>query len=198
MTMNAQNGFGLMGGVNTSTSSADDAKPRVGAFIGGLYDFRMNDWFYLQPRLILSYQENQREWNNTLAAPHVKIDNEFYSQWNLSLPVLASFRFKLSDDMGLRLNVGPYIQYALGGKEQKPIFYNSLDPTIPNVPARMSEKGNWDLVTGDKITYGGQIGLQYDYKNWFATLDYKRSFHRSILNMDGFENTLQLGIGYKF
>ena len=57
-TVNGQSGLGLMGGVNTSTSTADDVKWRVGGFIGGLYDIQFNDWFYLQPRLVFSYQEN--------------------------------------------------------------------------------------------------------------------------------------------
>lgn len=201
-TVNAQSGLGLMGGVNTSTSTADDVKWRFGGFIGGLYDIQFNDWFYLQPRLVFSYQENQREVRNTLATPSVRIGDEFYSQWSLTLPVLASFRFRLSDDLGLRVNVGPYIQCPLFGQQQTVVMSNqvtSQDGVVGyEVPCAVNDRERWKDDLGDRVTYGLQTGLQFDYKRWFATLDYKRSFHHIRLNMNGYENTLQLGVGYKF
>ncbi|MBQ6379446.1 MAG: outer membrane beta-barrel protein [Prevotella sp.] len=118
---------------------------------------------------------------------------EFYSQWNISLPILASFRVMKVDDMGLRLNVGPYFQYALGGKERKPYYsYGSGTPT------GIDSKRSWDYSSDDKFTMGAQIGAQLDYKKMFFTLDYMHSFIRSQLNCNGFENTFQFGIGYKF
>jgi len=171
LSASAQNGFGLMGGVNASTSSADYVDGRIGGYIGGLYDIQFTDNFYLQPRLYLSYQENQRT-------------PEFYSQWNTSIPVLASFRIKMSECMALRLNAGPYVQYAIFGRERPLLFGADL--------------GWWHLNFGDKITYGGQAGVQLGYKKVFVTLDFKHSFRKSQLNMDGYENTIQLGIGYKF
>ena len=62
MAMNAQNKFGVMGGANLSAPSTENAQWRLGGFIGGMYDICMNNWFYLQPRLTFSYQENQRDW----------------------------------------------------------------------------------------------------------------------------------------
>ena len=203
LTVNAQSGFGLMGGVNSSTSSANDVGWRTGGFIGGLYDIQLNNWFYLQPRLVLSYQENQREVKNTLSTPSKSLGNEFYSQWNVTIPLLASFRMSLSDKSALRLNVGPYIQYAIFGREKNVYYYNA-GQTIQSygetsqVPAGVSDLKWWHYDFGDKITYGGQVGLQFEHKKFFGTLDYKHSFHRNQLNMNGFENTLQLGIGYKF
>lgn len=171
LSVNAQKGFGLMGGVNVSTSSADYMDWRVGGFIGGLYDIQLKNNFYLQPRLILSYQENQRT-------------PEFYSQWNACLPVLVSLRIKMSESTALRLNVGPYVQYAVFGREK---------PFLNNAALRW-----WHMDFSDKITYGGQAGVQFEHKKFLATLDYKHSFHRCQLNMDGYENTIQLGVGYKF
>ena len=59
ISVNAQNKFGLMGGINASTSSADHVDWRIGGFIGGVYDIPLTESFYLQPRLVLSYQENE-------------------------------------------------------------------------------------------------------------------------------------------
>ena len=171
LSVNAQKGFGLMGGVNVSTSSADYMDWRVGGFIGGLYNIQLKNNFYLQPRLVLSYQENQRT-------------PEFYSQWNVSIPVLASYRMKMSECTALRLNAGPYVQYAVFGREKPFLNDGAL--------------GWWHMDFSDKITYGGQVDVQFEYKKFFATLDYKHSFRRSKLNMDGYENTIRLGVGYKF
>lgn len=173
LSMKAQNGFGLMGGINASVSSADHVDWRFGGFVGGVYDIQLKESFYLQPRLVLSYQENQRT-------------PEFYSQWNAALPILASFKMRLSDNSALRLNAGPYLQYAVFGREK--LF----------APFNKSSLNWWHYNFGDKITYGGQIGLQVEHKKMFATIDYKHAFRRSQLNMNGFENTIQLGIGYKF
>ncbi|MBE6256424.1 MAG: porin family protein [Prevotella sp.] len=198
MTMNAQSGFGLMGGANLSAPSGDGAQWRMGGFIGGMYNYQMNDWFSLQPSLLLSYQENQRDWKDKLTSNGFG-NKEFYSQWAISLPILASFRVMKADNMGLRLNVGPYFQYALGGKEIKPSYAYVL-PGTPDtgIPHGMSPKRSWDYSSDDKFTMGAQIGAQFDYKKMFFTFDYKHSFIRSQLNCNGFENTFQLGVGYKF
>ena len=159
----------------------------------------MNDWFSLQPRLLLTYQENQREWKGVSISNENGGNKEFYSQWAISLPILASFRVMKTDNMGLRLNVGPYFQYALGGKEIKPSYAYVL-PGTPDtgIPHGMSPKRSWDYSSDDKFTMGAQIGAQFDYKKMFFTFDYKHSFIRSQLNCNGFENTFQLGVGYKF
>jgi hypothetical protein len=198
MAMNAQNKFGVMGGANLSAPSTENAQWRLGGFIGGMYDIRMNNWFYLQPRLTFSYQENQRDWKNSLTENGFG-NKEFYSQWALSLPILASFQLMKCENKSLRLNVGPYFQYALGGKEIKPSYAYVL-PGTPDtgIPHGMSPKRSWDYSSDDKFTMGAQIGAQFDYKKMFFTFDYKHSFIRSQLNCNGFENTFQFGVGYKF
>lgn len=198
MAMNAQNKFGVMGGANLSAPSTENAQWRLGGFIGGMYDICMNNWFYLQPRLTFSYQENQRDWKNSLTENGFG-NKEFYSQWALSLPILASFQVMKCENKSLRLNVGPYFQYALGGKEIKPSYAYVL-PGTPDtgIPHGMSPKRSWDYSSDDKFTMGAQIGAQFDYKKMFFTFDYKHSFIRSQLNCNGFENTFQFGVGYKF
>ena len=38
LSVKAQNKFGLMGGINASTSSADHVDWRIGGFVGEIYD----------------------------------------------------------------------------------------------------------------------------------------------------------------
>ena len=184
--MNAQSGFGLLGGVNFSTSSTPDAQWRVGGYFGGLYDFQLTKDFYLQPRLLFSYQENQQPQFLTSSVT----GNDFFSQWNVSLPVLASFRLRLSNTVGLRLNAGPYVQYAAFGRNKQSVIHGD--------GSHGTELGWWHSDFSDKLTYGGMAGIQIERGKWFGTFDYKHSFRRNSLNFGGFENTLQLGFGYKF
>ena len=172
LSLHAQSGFGLMGGVNVSSSSEPYMDWRFGGFVGGVYDMQVKNNIYLQSRLVLSYQENQRE-------------PEFISQFNICVPILASYRMSLSDRAGLLLNAGPYLQYSIFGRKDA-LFIDGRS------------LGWWHYDFSDKITYGAQVGVQYEYKNFFGTLDYKHSFRRSVLNMNGFENTIKLGVGYKF
>lgn len=54
----AQNRWGIMGGANFSTTSAEGFKWRAGGYIGSLYDIRLNDSWYIQPQLLFTYEEN--------------------------------------------------------------------------------------------------------------------------------------------
>ena len=54
----AQNRWGVVGGVNLSTTSAKGFKWRAGGYVGGLYDIRLSESWYIQPQLILTYEEN--------------------------------------------------------------------------------------------------------------------------------------------
>lgn len=166
---------------------------RTGGNVGVFYDGQVRDWFYLQPRLMLGYQENQFE-------EDVRNDglSDFLSQWNVQLPVLASFVMVGNEDFGLRLNVGPYAQYAVFGRDRHVSYTYNPDaggaPLIPDGTAL----GWWHEQFGDKFTIGGQVGVQVSYKHLLLNLDYKHSFRKSTLNLDGFENTLLIGVGYKF
>ena len=42
-SVKAQNSFGLLGGINASTSSADHVDWRIGGFVGGIYDIPLTN-----------------------------------------------------------------------------------------------------------------------------------------------------------
>lgn len=167
----AQNRWGIMGGANLSTSSARDVKWRPGGYIGGLYDIKLSDSWYIQPQLLFTYEE-------TKSKGKVQTD-AFLSQYSLTLPILASFKVQLDDAFALRINAGPYIQYALFGNEQK---YGEW----------------WHADFSDHFTYGLKGGVALEHKHWFLSLDCKYSLKKSFLNNEGHGLTLSAGIGYKF
>lgn len=175
--VSAQNEFGVFGALNMSTSSASNVETNLGGSIGALYNVQLTDSWWLQPRLILGYQENE-------AKPHTHFDT-FASQWAVTLPVLMSFKSNISSTCALRINAGPYLQYAVFGRDKK----------ATNDGYAL---GWWHLNFGDHFTYGGQIGLSAEYKNWMGLIDFKHSLRRSTLNLGGFENTVSVGVGYRF
>lgn len=167
----AQNRWGIMSGVNLSTSSAKDFGWRAGGYIGGLYDIQLSDAWYIQPQLLFTYEENKLK---------AKMGSDvFWSQYALTLPVLASFKVKLSNVFSMRINAGPYVQYALFGNQQ--------------------EYGEWwHADFGDHFTYGLKGGIALEHNHWLFSMDCKYSLKKSFLNNDGHGLTLSAGIGYKF
>lgn len=179
----AQNHFEIVGGANLSTSSANDFSWRAGGYIGGIYDVKLCGSWYIQPQLLLSYEENK-----TKSDAKTEL---FYSQYAVSLPVLASYNINLSSSLSMRINAGPYIQYTMFGRENQ--YYS--DASGKNT---YTQKGWWHLDFGDRFTYGLKGCVAFEHNKGIVSFDYKYSFRKSYLNYDGHESCLSLGIGYKF
>lgn len=179
----AQNRWGVMGGANLSTSSAKDFKWKAGGYIGGLYDIRLSGSWYIQPQLLFLYEENDSKDKASYRA--------FYSQYALTLPVLASFKINMDDALALRINAGPYLQYALFGRDRR----NYSDESGKNIQTGL---GWWHADFGDRFTYGLKAGLSLEGKHWFGTIDCKYSLKKNFVNYEGHGLSLSAGIGYKF
>lgn len=122
-----ESGFGVRASLNLSNvnnkytgevasgeSKSDyeyDFKNRVGFNIGLIYDWGVSESFYIQPGLYF-----------TTRGAKVKESEEGYKyeeKWNLNylqLPILASYRIALSDNVKWHINAGPYLAVGLGGK----------------------------------------------------------------------------------
>lgn len=172
-----------MGGINLSTTSAGEFGWRAGGYIGGLYDIRLSESWYIQPQLLYSYEENQTKGKSPV--------DIFYSQHALTLPVLASVKLPLNKALALRVSAGPYIQYALFGRN-KMAYSNAEGESVGN------KLGWWHADFGDRFTYGLKGGLSLEGNHWFGVIDCKYSLKKSWLNYEGHGLTLSAGIGYKF
>lgn len=193
----AQNRWGLMAGANLSTStahssdpwSAFDSKWKAGGYIGGLYDIQLNDSWYIQPQLIFSYEVDRAKY---LSGKKVSDDLDVSARmYSLTLPVLASLKVNLNDALSLRINAGPYLQYALSGRDRTLSFDESSKQSH-------SYTSNLDLSFWNRFTCGLKGGVSLEQKHWFFSVDAKYSLMRSDLNHNGHSLTLSAGIGYKF
>ena len=88
-----------------------DFKKRVGFNIGLIYDWGISESFYIQPGLYF-----------TTRGAKIKESEEDYKyeeKWKLNylqIPILASYRIALTDNVKWHINAGPYLAVGVGGK----------------------------------------------------------------------------------
>lgn len=87
-----------------------------GAFIGGGYEINFNSHWSLTPQLEIAYQNNGATLSSKELSFYANHAN-WQSIWSVNIPVVASFRFPVSDNVGLRIGVGPYLQGAIAGRQ---------------------------------------------------------------------------------
>lgn len=110
--------FGVKGGMNLSALGGDmkkfldewmglSQKTRVGFHIGAFVDVEMTENFYIQPGLFYSSKGVKAEDSGDKLTMNLNY---------LEIPILASYRIAVSDNMKWHINAGPYLAYGLGGK----------------------------------------------------------------------------------
>ena len=195
LAMSAQNRWGIMGGANLSTStahssglwSAFDSKWKAGGYIGGLYDIQLNGSWYIQPQLIFSYETDRAKFlSGEKTSEDLDVSTSMYS---LTLPVLASFKVGLSNDLALRINAGPYMQYAMFGRDRTRFIVDSKE---------QSYSSSWDMSLWKHFIFGLKGGIFLERKHWLLSVDCKYSLMKHALNHEGHGLSLSAGVGYKF
>lgn len=102
---------GEVGSGESKSDYENDFKNRVGFKIGVIYDWGISESFYIQPGLYF-----------TTRGAKIKESEEDYKyeeKWKLNylqLPILASYRIALSDNVKWHINAGPYVAVGVGGK----------------------------------------------------------------------------------
>lgn len=175
----AQNRWGIVGGGLFSKSTTKEARFRLGGYAGGTYDINIHDSWYIQPQLLFTYEEFS---TNTELGPDF-----FVSKYNLDLPVLASYNIALSNKWNLRINAGPYLSYAMFGKER------AIDYSYGK--SMHSSLGWWSHDFLDRFTYGGKAGISLESEHFIYTIDGKCSLRKKPF---GRGISLSAGVGYKF
>lgn len=117
-------GFGhALGSVKSDDYNIGDSDfgTKVGFSIGAVADIKLSESFYLQPGLYYvnkGYKNKYEEKDNGSSyKATVKYGLHYFE-----IPVLASYRHSINNDIVLQGNFGPYIAVGLGGKVK-----NSLD-----------------------------------------------------------------------
>ena len=113
--------------------------------------------------------------------------DSFFSKFNLELPILASYNVALNNKWNLRINAGPYLSYAMFGRDK------SIDYAYGN--GMHSSLGWWHQDFPDHFTYGGRTGVSLESEHFIYTIDGKCSLRKRPF---GRNVSLSAGVGYKF
>ena len=110
----------------------------------------------------------------------------------IEIPVLASYRVKLSDAAQFQLNVGPYFAFGVSGKQKvKSTFAGQDDYEIDS----------FDEYDGmKKSDIGIHAGAAVTYNNMYIGISYERGL-KNVSNKTGadFSNgSIGISIGYNF
>lgn len=119
-----------------------------------------------------------------------------FSPSYLEIPILASYRYSLNDDIRLQFDFGPYIAFGLHGKDVK-------EYTGSNVAN--DTKTEYELFGGDdaqlkRFDFGFRFGPQIVWKNRYSA---SLAYEVSAINISGMggeigNGNFMINIGYKF
>lgn len=174
-------------GMNFSNiTKYDDAKALPGFQLGVGMDYGFSESWSLQSGLLLSSKGYKYDAKD--AHDYSYKSRPIY----LDIPILAAYKFNISDNMKFVINAGPYLAFGLGGK------------------CKYDEGGDYKLFKGEEgddaemkrfdlgIQYG--IGLELSDR-YLINLSGQNGFI-SPNNYDGgkdYKNmTFSIGVGYRF
>lgn len=134
--------FGVKGGLNLATTSADGAKSLIGFHVGGFAEFMITDKFAVQPELTFSAQG--AKYKNVLG-------NEFNYNLNyLNLPVMA--KYFVTEDLSLEF--GPQISFLMSAKADGTDVKESYNSTDFGVNFGAGFNLNENMVLGLRYNLG--------------------------------------------
>lgn len=175
-------GLNVSGFLKTSGTQA-----KVGAHVGALVGFRICDWFYIQPGVVL-------DGKGTVLKMYQGYNTSVTGYW-LDIPLHASFRVPISDS-GIRLclNVGGYYGVGLFGK-------TTLKKA--GVSASINTFGEYDvngrpheIMTRQDL--GLSFGIGAEYRQLYFGLGYQQGLV-DLLENSGSKNIVgSLSLGYRF
>lgn len=158
--------FGVKAGMNLSTLGGDlkdymdmDQKNHVGFHIGAFVDWGLTENFYIQPGLFYTNKGVREEFKDEDYSLKLKVNLSY-----LEIPVLASYRIGISDNMKWHINAGPYLAYGLGGKFK----YEGGEDGDDDEKAFDEDEGDlkrfdFGLSFGTGVSFNAfYVGLKYD------------------------------------
>lgn len=166
-------------GMNFSNmTKIDESKALPGFTLGVGMDYGFNENWSLQSGLMISskgFKFKEGDWKDK------------YRPIYLDIPILAAYKFNISDNTKFVINAGPYLAIGLGGKNKE----------TDEEDIKLFDKDGYDWKRFDLgIQYG--IGLELSDR-YLINLTGQNGF---ISPVDGGDNpknmTFTIGVGYRF
>ena len=182
---------GVRGGVNFSkqnnTGEGADMDFRTSYQIGLEADVNIFRSLSVNTGVMLIQKGYKSEYSDYRGKMETK-DNATF----IEIPLLLSYRVKLSDAAQFQLNIGPYFAFGVSGKQK-------IESTFPGL--KSYEIDSWDEYDGmKKSDVGVHVGVAVTYNNMYAGANYERGL-KNVSNVPGaeFQNgTIAITLGYNF
>lgn len=159
----------------------------AGAMIGANYDIRFNKNWSLTPGVDIQYIDNGAAYHSScykdMPEAHLPFRraNEVHS-WNITIPVLMNMRAPISDKVGFRVGVGPYLSETFYASAYK---YYTHDLT------------NYDGGFGTYFNLGIMSEVAVETGNHFSYF-YRMQYPFLKDKVDSKVMTMSLGVAYTF
>lgn len=198
-SVHAQNAWNVKGGL-LMTKACDwnvvgsEMGVGMGGFLGAEYDFRLkNDAWSIAPGAEFSYETNGAK---SLMLPvagssQMKETNvAWQSYYSLSIPVMFNYRHAITDRVGLRAGVGPYMQWQLGGRSE-------------DADGKKWNSFNQWTKAKDRVSVGLRAEIAVEtgsHLSYAFSVKYAPRFESSSFANGAYGNLLYfgLGMGYRF
>lgn len=199
--------FGLRAGICAANQDGDidDTDPILNFHVGGAVSYAFTSHFYIESGLSFSRkgchtEESASAKSNLLSTGISGKLEETNNLYYLQVPILASYRFTFSNELGLNLQAEPYLAYGIAGKCK---WETSGDVKILGINTGGKDEGDFDSFDDDrynKFDTGVKIsaGLQYN------ACSFSLGCEHSVINIfdnddyDVYNNVLTFTFGYDF
>ena len=166
--------LGVKGGLNVTNISNSDLKNKMSFHLGAFAEFRLNDYFAIQPELLYSRQGARDKYEGYKVQYRVNY---------LKIPILA--KFYVLD--ALCVDLGPELAFALNAKTR----YKDGGKTIKN-----------KIKDVNTVAVNFALGLSYNWENFVFSTRYNIGLSNVIdkNKWDGNNknHVFQLSVGYRF
>lgn len=166
-------------GMNFSNmTKIDESKALPGFTLGVGMDYGFNENWSLQSGLMISskgFKFKEGDWKDK------------YRSIYLDIPILAAYKFNISDNTKFVINAGPYLAIGLGGKNKE----------TDEEDIKLFDKDGYDWKRFD-------LGIQYDIglelsDRYLINLTGQNGFISPVDGGDDPKNmTFTIGVGYRF
>lgn len=196
VTTFAQISWNVKGGINFSTFGGEDingSQLKLNYQIGVGMDYALSKRLSIQPSVLFitkgaKYDQSQEK--TTLNPQYIE------------LPIMAAYKYRLSDNVKLAISAGPYMAYALGGKYKDEIYTSETTTLVEkNI---FGDRNNFEnrSLSDNRFDYGLGVGTTLEVRNFLIGLNASSGLKKILKDVSRFKDAknvcYSLSVGYKF
>lgn len=167
--------LGVRVGLNTSNRTVDKDVFNLwnsnswgtGFDAGVVADINIRDYIAIQPGFFYQSRSGNFTYSDLLMpSENTQLQNTQFGHtrsYHFNIPILASLRFNVTDDVRWSVDFGPYLDFRLGSSETQKIMHISYNPADPGYVE--AKKNTFDfgikIGTGLNILHHYYVGVHY-------------------------------------